>query len=147
MVVHRCIKFRWKISGLSLEIDMIKEKMRWFLKQEIFVWCLVRMEPISLLTMSYYIENSSFYGCLVSGPHCYGQTWIPSLTPDCTALAPQSCTVIPVVDSNGDYTYDSYLVCSYLLSNVHKLSWRAVLSSKKLKTAFKGLLFGILVTF
>eukprot|EP00249_Psilotum_nudum_P006172 c1950_g1_i2 orf=61-357(-) len=36
---------------------------------------------------------------------CYGQ----DLIPDCSALTPQPCDIIPLVDSDGEYTYDSYV--------------------------------------
>ncbi|KAI5063318.1 hypothetical protein GOP47_0021865 [Adiantum capillus-veneris] len=62
-------------------------------------------------------------------PLCSGQTYIPRLAPDCTALTPQSCTVVPVVDSNGDYAYDTYLEdcnshsCTLMTPSSTSYSW------------------------
>jgi hypothetical protein len=41
---------------------------------------------------------------------CLAQTWTPVLSPDCSALTPQPCFVIPNVGSDGEFKYDSYLV-------------------------------------
>ncbi|MCO5569423.1 hypothetical protein L7F22_023135 [Adiantum nelumboides] len=57
------------------------------------------------------------------------KTYTPRLTPDCTALTPQSCTVVPVVDSSGEYAYDTYLEecnshsCTLMTPSSTSYSW------------------------